>query len=72
MLRAQGTDLNRLTGTYKQQYGFSSEMRAMSRKQLIVAQSQAESVKQLVETVNRQAETNARQFQLLETLIGKL
>jgi methyl-accepting chemotaxis protein len=55
-----------------------TEMRAMSREQLVVAQSQAESVKQLVETVRQQAETakqqaetNARQTQLLETLIGR-
>lgn len=48
-----------------------TELRAISRENLVVAQSQAESVKQLVETIKQQAETNARQTQLLETLIGR-
>jgi methyl-accepting chemotaxis protein len=55
-----------------------TEMRSISREQLVVAQSQAESVKQLVETVRQQAETvkqqaetNARQTQMLETLISR-
>jgi hypothetical protein len=48
-----------------------TEMRAISRENLAVAQSQAESVKQLVETIKQQAETNARQTQILETLVGR-
>lgn len=49
-----------------------TELRAISCEQLAVAQSQAESVKQLVETIRRQAETNAEQTQLLKAVIGKL
>lgn len=48
-----------------------TDMRSIADKQLTVAQTQAESVRQLVETVKKQAETNERQTKMLETLIGR-